>query len=167
MKLTSAEANKLIKQIREEINLIETQEKNGYRFVAATIEDPEEVRPKYSYAETAAELDAREDRIRRIKHALNVFNASTKPDGLEMTIDELLVWLPQVRDRLRKLAVMLGGPEKERITNSGRTSIIEYEYANYDYAQVRRDFDELTEKKNKALTALDVTNNTLAFEVEI
>ena len=167
MKLTSAEANKLIKQIRDEITLIETQEKNGYRFVAATIEDPEALRPQYSYAETAAELDAREEKIRRIKHALNLFNANTKPDGLDMTIDELLVWLPQVHDRLRKLAVMLGEPGGARIANSGRTSIIEYEYANYDYAQVRRDFEALTERKNKALTALDTANNTLRFEVEI
>ena len=167
MKLTSAEANKLIKQIRDEITLMETQEKNGYRFVAATIEDPEALRPKYSYGETAAELDAREEKIRRIKHALNLFNANTKPDGLDMTIDELLVWLPQVRDRLRKLAVMLGEPERARVTNSGRTSIIEYEYANYDHAQVQRDFEALTERKNKALTALDTANNTLRFEVEI
>ena len=84
-----------------------------------------------------------------------------------MTIDELLVWLPQVRDRLRRLAVMLSEPEKERVSNSGRTSIIEYEYANYDYDEVRLAFNTLTEMKNKALTALDVANNTLRFDVEI
>lgn len=167
MKLTSAEANKLIKQLRDEIALIEAQEKNAYRFVAATIEDKEEVRPNYSFAEIAAALDEREEKIRRIKHALNVFNATTKPDGVDMTIDELLVWLPQVRDRLRRLAVMLSEPEKERVSNSGRTSIIEYEYANYDYDEVRLAFETLTEMKNKALTALDVANNTLRFDAEI
>ena len=167
MKLTSAEANKLIKQIRDEIALIRAQEMNGYRFVAATIEDPEEVRPKYRFSETTAEMNVREEKIRRIKHALNFFNASTKPDGVDMTIDELLVWLPQVRVRLSKLSDMLAEPEKERVSNSGRTSIIEYEYANYDYDEVRREFDALTERKNKALTALDVANNTRQFDVEI
>ena len=166
MKMTSAEANKRIRQLRDEIELIEAQEKNGYRFVAATIEDPEEVRPGYDYTATAAKLDACEEKIRRIKHALNVFNAGTKPEGLDMTIDEILVWLPQASVRLSRLARMLAEPEKERVCNSGRTSIIEYNYANYSYDEVRRDFDRLTERKNKALTALDVANNTLQFEVE-
>ena len=167
MKLTSAEANKLIRQIRDEIDLIQAQEKNGYRFVAATIEEPEAVRPKYSFSETTAALNEREEKIRRIKHALNLFNAGTKPEGIDMTIDELLVWLPQVRVRLSRLSAMLAEPEKERVSNSGRTSIIEYEYANYGYDEVRREFNALTEMKNKALTALDAANNTLQFEAEI
>ena len=108
MKLTSAEANKLIKQLRDEIALIEAQEKNAYRFVAATIEDKAEVRPNYSFAETAAALDEREEKIRRIKHALNVFNATTKPDGVDMTIDELdAVVKPVVEESIHDSAIQI------------------------------------------------------------
>lgn len=167
MKLTSAEASKMIRQIKDDMALLSTQEKNGCRFVAATIENVEEVRPKYSYAETAAKMDEYERRIRAIKHALNLFNANTKPDGVDMTIDEILVYLPQLSERLRRLAVMLTAPEKERVEDSGRTSIIEYNYANYDYDAVRSDYDKLQALKSRLLTALDVANNTVSFEVEI
>ena len=84
-----------------------------------------------------------------------------------MTIDEMLVFLPQTSDRLRKLEDMLAKPEKSRAMNTGRTSIIEYEYLNYDLQKVQQDYDALLDLKNRALTALDVVNNTVPFEAEI
>lgn len=167
MKMTSAEANKMIKQLRDQYRLLESQERNVISFVAATTENVEEVRPAYSYEDTAAEYDEIERKIRRIKHALNLFNATTVPEGLDMTIDELLVFLPQATERLRKLAGMLSRPPKFRAENTGRTSIIEYEYLNFDPESVRKDYDALLEFKNKALTALDVANNTVLFEADI
>ena len=43
MKITSAEANKMIKQLRDEIAYWKVQEQNGSRFIAATIENVESV----------------------------------------------------------------------------------------------------------------------------
>ena len=166
-KMTSAQANKRIKQLKDQIRLLESQEKNLISFIAATTENVEEVRPAYSYEETAARYDELETAIRKIKHALNRFNASTVPEGTDMTIDEILVFLPQATERLRKLSVMLSRPAKLRAEDTGRTSIIEYEYLNYDLERVRKDYDELTERRNRALTALDVVNNTVPFEVEV
>ena len=165
MKVTSAEANKRIRQLKDQHTLLERKEESVVRFLAATTENAEEVRPPYSYGETAAKLDEIESEIRRIKHALNLFNASTVVEGFDMTIDELLVFLPQASDRLRKLSDMLSRPAKARAENTGRTSIIEYEYLNYDPETVQRDYDELTERRNRALTALDLANNTLQFEI--
>ena len=167
MKLTSAEANKMIRALRDQHRLLLLQEENVVSFIAATTEDVEEVRPSYSYEETAAKYDEIERKIRKIKHALNVFNATTAVDGFDMTIDEMLVFLPQATDRLRKLADMLAKPEKSRAQNTGRTSIIEYEYLNYDPQKVQQDYDALMDLKSRALTALDVVNNTVPFEVEI
>ncbi len=167
MKMTSAEANKLIKQLRDQYRLLESQESNLVSFIAATTENIEDVRPAYSYEDTRNQYDEIERKIRRIKHALNQFNASTVPEGLDMTIDELLVFLPQASDRLRKLTAMLSRPVKLRAENTGRTSIIEYEYLNYDPAAVQKDYDALLEYKNRAMTALDVTNNTVPFEVDL
>ena len=84
-----------------------------------------------------------------------------------MTIDEMLVYLPQTSERLRKLEDMLAKPEKARAMNTGRTSIIEYEYLNYDLQKVQQDYDALLDLKNRAMTALDVVNNTVPFEVEL
>ena len=85
----------------------------------------------------------------------------------DMTIDEILVFLPQATDRLRKLSAMLSRPAKLRAEDTGRTSIIEYEYLNYDLAAVQKDYDALMEKKTKLMTALDLTNNTVPFDVEL
>ena len=167
MKMTSAEANKLIKQLKDEYRLLELQEKNLISFIAATTENVEEVRPAYSYEETAAKYDELEEMIRKIKHALNQFNASTVPEGTDMTIDEILVFLPQATERLRKLSLMLSRPARIRAEDTGRTSIIEYEYLNYDLAAVQKDYDALVEKKTKVMTALDLVNNTVQFDVEI
>ena len=166
MKLTSAEANKMIRALRDQHRLLLLQEENVVSFIAATTENVEEVRPSYSYEETAAKFDEIERKIRKIKHALNVFNATTVVDGFDMTIDEMLVFLPQTSDRLRKLEDMLAKPEKARAMNTGRTSIIEYEYLNYDLQKVQQDYDALLDLKNRALTALDVVNNTVPFEAE-
>ena len=166
MKLTSAEANKMIRALRDQHRLLLLQEENVVSFIAATTENVEEVRPSYSYEETAAKFDEIERKIRKIKHALNVFNATTVVDGFDMTIDEMLVFLPQTSDRLRKLEDMLAKPEKARAMNTGRTSIIEYEYLNYDLQKVQKDYDALLDLKNRALTALDVVNNTVPFEAE-
>lgn len=165
MKVTSAEANKMIRQLRDQKELLFTQEKNVISFVAATTENVEEVRPAYSYEEMAAKFDEIDRKVRKIKHALNVFNSTTVVDGFDMTIDEMLVFLPQATDRLRKLAVMLSKPAKSRAENTGRTAIIEYEYLNYDLAKVQKDYDDLMDMKNRALTALDVVNNTVTFEI--
>lgn len=167
MKLTSAEANKMIRALKDQYRLLFSQEENVVSFIAATTENVEEVRPSYSYEETAAKYDEIERKIRKIKHALNVFNSTTKVDGFDMTIDEMLVFLPQATDRLRKLSGMLAKPEKSRAENTGRTNIIEYEYLNYDLEKVRQDYDALMDRKSRALSALDVLNNTVQFEVEL
>ena len=167
MKLTSAEANKMIRALKDQHRLLALQEDNVLSFIAATTENVDEVRPPYSYEETAAKYDEIERKIRTIKHALNVFNATTVVDGFDMTIDEMLVFLPQTSERLRKLEDMLAKPEKSRAMNTGRTSIIEYEYLNYDLQKVQEDYDALMDLKSRALTALDVVNNTVPFEVEL
>ena len=167
MKMTSAEANKRIRQLKDQIRLLESQERNLTSFIAATTENVEEVRPVYSYEETAAKYDALEKEIRKIKHALNRFNAGTVPEGTDMTIDEILVFLPQATERLRKLSGMLARPAKLRAEDTGRTSIIEYEYLNYDLAAGQRDYDALSEKKARVMTALDLTNNTVPFDVDL
>ena len=167
MEMTSAEANKLIKQLREQMRMIRQKESGVMSFIAATTENVEDVRPAYSYEETSAQLNRIEESIRKIKHALNVFNATTTPDGTGMTIDEILVFLPQATERLRVLAAMLSKPPRFRAENTGRTNIIEYEYLNYDLETVQRDYDALSEKKTQVMTALDLVNNTVQFEVDI
>ena len=157
----------MIRQLKDQYIMLSRQESNVVSFIAATTENIEDIRPDYSYEETAEKLDEIDRKVRKIKHALNVFNSTTVVDGFDMTIDEMLVFLPQETDRLRKLGIMLSKPAKSRAENTGRTAIIEYEYLNYELAKVQKDYDELLERKNKAMTALDLVNNTVQFEVEV
>ena len=67
MKLTSAEANKMIRALKDQYRLLFSQEENVVSFIAATTENVEEVRPSYSYEETAAKYDEIERKIRKIR----------------------------------------------------------------------------------------------------
>ena len=57
MKITSAEANKMIRQLKDQYRMLYTQEGNVVSFIAATTENIEDVRPAYSYEETAAKFE--------------------------------------------------------------------------------------------------------------
>ena len=106
-----------------------------------------------------------------MKHALNVFNATTTVDG--MTIDEILVYLPQLRDRKTRLSYMVGRMPKQRARSSvlsrysGQTPIIDYEYANYDIQKAEADYRAVSEEIARLQTKLDAVNSTKTFELEI
>ena len=57
MKITSAEANKMIRQLKDQYRMLYTQEGNVVSFIAATTENIEDVRPPYDYADMAAKYN--------------------------------------------------------------------------------------------------------------
>lgn len=64
---------------------------------------------------------------------------------------------------------MRGRLPKERVKETfGRgTSIIEYDYANYDIAQAEADYNAVSDELAKAQNALDTVNATVLFEAEL
>ena len=58
MKYTSSEANKLLKQLKQEHDYLTTMEMQSREFNAAMGEDVESVRPAYDYAGTQEALAA-------------------------------------------------------------------------------------------------------------
>ncbi len=167
MKMTSAEANKLMRKLYEEHDAVWNAERARRIFVAATVEDPDEVRPDYDYAETQKKLAELEDRIGRLKHALNLFNVSQEVPGFGMTIDRMLVYLPQLKARKEKLAEMRQLPVKARKATTQGSTLIEYTYANFDVSQADRDYNEAADELARAQNALDLVNSTVPFEVEL
>ena len=99
MNYTSAQANKLLKKLNDEYTALLDKETRSRDFRAAMGEDVESVRPVYDYAETQIRLAELEARIRKLKHAINIFNATQTVDSFDMTIDELLVYIPQLTKR--------------------------------------------------------------------
>ena len=167
MQFTSSEANKYLRQLNDRKIMMRSDETQNSTFVAATIEDIEDVRPEYDLETSHKQLAEIDSKIRKLKHAINLFNAQTTVDGFDMTIDEMLVYLPQLTQRIDALNSLSTNPAKERL--NGRTSInlIEYRYANYDVQQARELYNELVELQHRAQTVLDLVNSTVKFDVEI
>ena len=171
MKYTSAEAAKLLRSLYDEHSLLLSKEGNDCTFVAATGEDVEELRPDYDYAAVQEQLAEIERKVRVVKHALNIFNLQTKVCG--MTIDELLIYLPQLKARRMKLGRMIGRRAKQRLEGgmlsqyAPKKVVIDYEYANYDIARAEADYRAVLDEIATLQTALDLANSTQTMEIEL
>lgn len=165
MKYTSAEAAKLLRGLNEELALVMNSEKASKEFVAAISEDVESVRPEYNFSNTQKEIERLQQEIRKVKHAINVFNTTTVIPELNMTIDEALVYIPQLSAHKNKLAMMRNRLAKTREYNHSYGNIIEYNYANYDVKEADAEFKRVSDLLAKAQTALDVVNNSITFEI--
>ena len=168
MKVTSAQAAKILRRYEDEMYGILTNEELSREFLAAVGEDVESVRPAYSYTETQAKLEELENKIRSLKHTINVFNSTQVVPGFDMTIDQMLIYLPQLSRRRDKLHTMKSKlPKAREAQQYGKTSnIIDYRYMNYDIAEVERDYMSLSDTLARAQTALDTVNNTVTFDID-
>ena len=141
MKYTSAQANKLLKKLNDEYSALLDKEQRSRDFRAAMGEDIESVRPAYDYAKTQARLEELEGTIRRLKHAINRFNTTQVVDGFGITIDEMLVYIPQLTKRKSKLLEMKSRLPKEE-----------------------EDYEKTSDELSRAQLALDTVNQRDSFE---
>lgn len=167
MKYTSAEAGKLLKKLNDEQSSIILREENGKEFLAAVGEDIESVRPDYNFKETQDALDEVERKIRKLKHALNVFNSTTVIPEFGMTIDEMLVYIPQLTAKKNKLVRMKDKLPKVREQTRVNSSILDYRYLNYDINEVAAAYEKTCDALAKAQTALDAANMNQTLEIDL
>lgn len=170
MLYTSAEANKLLRQLQEERFSLEQKEGMSDTFVAATIENPEDVKPEYDFENMQSELKETDRKIRMVKHAINMFNMTHMiPEFDNMTIDEMLVYLPQLKKQKEKLNKMCNKLPKSRKSKmyGEKSNFIEYEYANYDIDLAKKYFNDVSEKLSNAQLALDKINAAETMEINI
>ena len=167
--ITSAIAAKQLRKLNDQRDALLAMEKKSRTFTAAIQEDVDSVRPAYDYPATQKELVEIEAKIRKLKHTLNCFNSTYVIPEFEMTIDQMLVYIPQLTARKKRLDGMRSRLPKERVKETfGRgNNIIEYEYANYDIAQTEADYNAVSDELAKAQNALDAANATVLFEAEI
>ena len=88
-------------------------------------------------------------------------------EEFDMTIDEMLVYIPQLTKRKAKLQTMKNRLPKARCSNNYNKNIIDYEYINYSLDEVREDFDKVSDELARAQIALDTVNNTVEFELDV
>ena len=86
-----------------------------------------------------------------------------------MTIDEMLVYIPQLTRRKNKLAAMKNRLPMERAEEQygRRTALIDYSYANYDIAAVEADYAQAADELARAQMALDAANQQDTFELPV
>ena len=160
MTYTSAQAAKLLRRLNDE------RETLSREFNAAVGENVDAVRPAYSYADAQAAQRELEEKIRKLKHALNLFNATHVIPEFGITIDEMLVYIPQLTKRKSKLAEMKSKLPKYRVAELGRISnIIDYTYLNYDLSEVEADYARVSDELANAQLALDAINNRDTLEL--
>ena len=184
MKMTSAQAAKLLRQWNESLRALQRREENTKIFLASLGEDIESVRPKYDYAAMQAEQAAIEANIRKLKHTLILFSM-TYLFSVNAALTLLLLAVAPVilacsflfsrtvyplyaslREKLSRMKELLP-KQRENALYSRNSAIIDYRYANYDIQTVEKDYEVLAETLAKAQTALDYINNTVLLEVDL
>ena len=90
-KVSPAEVARRITSLREELTDLERYEKEASSFTCTVGEDKEKLRPSYDYEETQKRYKEITQEIRKLRHAMNVFNTSTMVPDFNMTVDQLLV----------------------------------------------------------------------------
>lgn len=166
MKCTSAQAAKILRKLNEQYSALKQKEQKSHIYVAAVGEDLTLARPEYDFSGTQNKFAALEKEIRQIKHSLNVFNTTTSVPGFDMTVDEMLVYIPQLTTRKEELAAMKDRLPKERVMSYNRTSpVIEYTYTNYDVKEAETAYNEVSAELARAQVALDTLNNREILEI--
>ena len=168
-KVTSAEASKMLKKILEEKNILLANERQSSVFNASLGEEIESVRPAYDYEKTQKALEAFDEKIRVLKHAINCFNASQTVGDTGLTIDQVLVYIPQLTEMRSRLYDMQNRLPKQRtsVGGIGSNTVIDYRYANYSVEKAKADYTRVSDELRKVQTALDVVNTTATMELEL
>lgn len=160
MRYTSSEANKLLKKLKDELSYEKDYELCNSSYIRALEEKDEDVRPEYDIAESNKKIFELNEKIRKVKHKINEFNAKTVvPDTDGMTIDQVLIFMPQLHDMITRYSQMSRAQKKSRVT--GRTRFIEYTIANYDPADAKKLAEKYSDELSRLQSALDQVNTTV------
>ncbi|MCC8140531.1 MAG: hypothetical protein LIO67_09605 [Lachnospiraceae bacterium] len=172
MKVTSAYASKILRQLKEEKEYWRGLEMQSSVYTAAVDETP--VVPEYDYSEVAAKIADIDEKVRRVKHAINLANVSSTVtvNGTEMSIDTVLVKMTQLNWRKNILDSMRQRLPKTRVDHAfsryrSANRSPEYEYVNYDLDLVKAQYEQISREIMDIQMALDRHNQTFEFEVEI
>lgn len=168
-KMTSAYANKMLRSLEEDKSYWVNKENESNTYVAAVNEEP--VIPDYDYAEVAAKIEEIDEKIRVIKHAVNVNNATArvKVGEREMSVDMILIRMAQLNKRKAVLDYMRKQLPKSREETRymSRNAVPEYRYINYDLDLIKKEYERISETIMEMQMALDQYNQTVLFEVDI
>ena len=169
MKYSSQKLGKILKRTEEELSSLCMQELQSKEFNAAVGENVESVRPAYSFSEVQNKKEILNAKIRKIKHALNVYNVSTVIPEFDMTIDQMLIYIPQLTTLKKLYSDMKNKMPKKRAEAASYkiVNLIDYCYTNYDVNEVAKNYNEVSETLAAVQMALDKINSVESIEIEL
>lgn len=164
---TSASASKYIRSLENEKSRLLMRERENSTYILAQGED--EVPPEYDYEGMFAEVDEIDRKVRLIRHAQHAFNATTVIPEEGITIDEALILMAQLNNKLNRLETMRTRDAKRRCPSGmfRGNAIIEYEYANYDVNRAAEDYRVLYDRISELQLRLDLVNQTEKVTVDL
>ncbi len=169
-KMTSAYANKMLRKLNDDKEFWLNKEVEGYMYEAALDEEP--VIPDYDYNEVSEKITEIDEKVAKIKHAINVSNSSNTVTvgGTQVTVDTVLVRMAQLNKRKEFLDRMRKQQPKRRISSgrySARNIVPEYQYINYDLNLIKKEYETIDARIAEMQLALDRYNQTVEFDVDI
>lgn len=161
MKICNMEAMKKIKQLEEEIRLLDLNEKQNC--IVSYKEGEEKSVPNYDYARTRKAIEKANAEVRKIKFALSVANTTYKIDEFNITISEALVYLAQLSNEYDRLSSLASRNKiSRRITANG---VLEYTECLYDTEEAKKEQRTVFEKISKLQVAIDRANLNCFIEI--
>lgn len=113
------------------------------------------------------QIEELEAAARSIKHQINTFNIThTLPGFDDLTIDQALVYIPQMTHRVNKLQDVAASLPKERIDNM-RNTFVDYNVANYDIGAAEKAYEDAQDLLAELQLALDSVNNTESMDIDV
>ena len=167
MKLTPDGAQKLIHSLGEERKQLIDQINKLATFVVAVSEgDPEELRPDFDFSATVDAIRSIDDRIRKIKHARNVFNTTTLLPEENITVDEALVLMATLNNNYGYFAD-LGNRQPKTRNRTQYKGEIEYTYTNYNIEEAKKLGRDMYERILELQSKLNLVNSTYNFDINL
>lgn len=162
MQITINEANRKAKQLKIDYARIRKEEDNTYTYAHSEGEKP--IIQTYDFAKTQTQLKAINEQIAKIRHAVSLFNVTSKVQGMDITVDEALVRISMLSDMKKRLDAMLLIPEVRRDNNFRTVDII---HRNFNPDDVQAEANAVTDELNQLRAALDLTNLTSTIEIDL
>lgn len=156
-KMCLTAAMKLLKDLEEEKSqLLQSERENStYQVVNGVETEP----PEYNFSVTQSRLEAIDETVSNIRHAINAANAVKLVGETGLTVDQILVTMAQANLRMETLQRMSTRPKKSQPRFQGALESQQVIICtNYDPAEVKKHYKIMREKVTNLQMALDLHN---------
>jgi hypothetical protein len=161
MKLCNSEIIKKVRDLEEQKQRIITEEKSICTSKFQNKSDLIDL--GYDFAATRKAIAEINREVVKLKHALNVANATVVVPEFDMTIGECIVYMAQLNLERSILENMSATRSKSRETTYG--GVVEYTITNYSIEECRQKLDETNEIIRRLQIAIDRVNLSHIVEV--